>query len=170
MRSSKTMVQACGITSQYSVHFNKYCYEDVRVHVFPTMLLELKVCYVDSRFVSVHYPVIFEKIFSMKIFLMNTGRQRLRVPCWNVKFFTLPAPFTSHTVYAGVLCHASVTFKGTGLTALKCGSEIVRRAPYNADDKSLSLCWFCLEWSVLCQMYGHHILAMSVGARGGTVG
>ena len=65
---------------------NKYRYADVRVHVFPTVLLELKVCYVDSFFVFVHYSVIFEKIFSMKIFLMHTGRQRLRGPCWNVKF------------------------------------------------------------------------------------
>jgi len=50
------------------------------------MLLEVKVFYVDSFFVFVDYPVIFEKIFSMKIFLMHTGRQRLRGPCWNVKF------------------------------------------------------------------------------------
>jgi len=64
---------------------DKYRYEDVRVRVFPTRLLDLKDCYVDSCFMSVHYPVIFEKIFSMKIFLMHTGRQRLRVPCWNVK-------------------------------------------------------------------------------------
>jgi len=52
---------------------NEHLYADVRVHVFPTMLLELKVCYVGSCFVFVHYPVIFEKIFSMKIFLMHAG-------------------------------------------------------------------------------------------------
>jgi hypothetical protein len=37
----------------------KYYYENVRVYVFRTVLLELKVCYSNSCCVFFHYPVIF---------------------------------------------------------------------------------------------------------------
>jgi hypothetical protein len=44
------------------------------------------------------YLCLFEKIFSVRIFLMHAGRGRSRIPCWNVKSYIVSSVY-SHTFY-----------------------------------------------------------------------